>query len=57
VIPAQDKYFAVLKELVAFQVSLMDQSVAKGADESSNAVNTVLVLSVLRSSSRCCARC
>ena len=45
VIPAQDKYFAVLKELVAFQVSLMDQSVAKGADESSNAVNTVLVLS------------
>jgi methyl-accepting chemotaxis protein len=45
-IPAQDKYFDVLKELVAFQVALMDQSVAKGDDASSNAVNTVIVLSV-----------
>ncbi|EIJ46517.1 methyl-accepting chemotaxis protein [Herbaspirillum sp. GW103] len=45
-IPAQDKYFEVLKELVAFQVALMDQSVAKGDDASSNAVNTVIVLSV-----------
>ncbi|NUT62749.1 methyl-accepting chemotaxis protein [Herbaspirillum sp. C9C3] len=46
VIPAQDKYFEVLKELVAFQVALMDQSVAQGNDASANAVNTVIVLSV-----------
>jgi methyl-accepting chemotaxis protein len=46
-IPAQDKYLAALKELIAFQVSIMDQSVVKGVDVSSNAVNTVIVLSAV----------
>ncbi|BEV14459.1 methyl-accepting chemotaxis protein [Herbaspirillum sp. DW155] len=44
-IPAQDKYLAALKEFVGYQVSLMDQSVVKGNEVSSNAVNTVIVLS------------
>ncbi|MDR9834989.1 methyl-accepting chemotaxis protein [Herbaspirillum huttiense] len=45
VIPAQDKYFAALKELIAFQVSLMDKSVAKSNDASADAVNLMVVLS------------
>ena len=45
VIPAQDKYFDALKALVAFQASLMDQSVAKSNDTSTNAVNLMIMLS------------
>ncbi|RAN44247.1 chemotaxis protein [Herbaspirillum rubrisubalbicans] len=45
VIPAQDKYFAGLKDLIAFQVSLMDESVAKSNDTSADAVNLMIVLS------------
>ncbi|WP_017452882.1 methyl-accepting chemotaxis protein [Herbaspirillum rubrisubalbicans] len=44
-IPAQDKYFNALKEMIAFQVSLMDQSVAKSNDASADAVNLMVVLS------------
>ncbi|WP_343741976.1 methyl-accepting chemotaxis protein [Herbaspirillum huttiense] len=44
-IPAQDKYFAALKDLIAFQVDLMNQSVAKGEEASTTAVNTVFILS------------
>ncbi|NQE47895.1 methyl-accepting chemotaxis protein [Herbaspirillum rubrisubalbicans] len=47
VIPAQDKYFAALREMTAFQTSLMDQSVAKSNAASSNAVNTVVMLSAV----------
>lgn len=45
VIPAQDKYFAALKDLVAFQVSLMGQSVVKSSEASTTAVNLMLGLS------------
>ncbi len=45
VVPAQDKYFAALKELVAFQVSLMDKSVVKSSETSTDAINLMLGLS------------
>ncbi|MFX7621023.1 MCP four helix bundle domain-containing protein, partial [Acinetobacter baumannii] len=38
-IPVQDKYFAALKNLAEFQVSLMDKAVERANDASSNAVN------------------
>ncbi|OWY31891.1 methyl-accepting chemotaxis protein [Herbaspirillum aquaticum] len=45
VIPAQDKFFAALKEMTAFQVSLMDKSVAKSDAASADAVNLMVALS------------
>ncbi|WP_343653512.1 methyl-accepting chemotaxis protein [Herbaspirillum sp.] len=47
VIPAQDKYFAVLKDMITFQVGLMDASVTQANQASANAVNTVIVLSAV----------
>ncbi|MCO4858313.1 methyl-accepting chemotaxis protein [Herbaspirillum sp. WGmk3] len=44
-IPAQDKYFAALKNMTEFQVSLMDKAVERANDASSNAVNIMVLLS------------
>ncbi|MDR6394611.1 methyl-accepting chemotaxis protein [Herbaspirillum seropedicae] len=45
VIPAQDKYFAALKEMSSFQASLMDKSVAESDTAASDAVNLMATLS------------
>ncbi|MDT0354455.1 methyl-accepting chemotaxis protein [Herbaspirillum huttiense F1] len=47
VIPAQDKFFAAMKEMSAFQVSLMDKSVAKSDAASADAINLMVVLSCI----------
>ncbi|BEV16847.1 methyl-accepting chemotaxis protein [Herbaspirillum sp. DW155] len=47
VIPAQDKYFAALKDMIAFQVSLMEKSVAKSDAAAADAINLMVVLSGL----------
>ncbi|MDR6743322.1 methyl-accepting chemotaxis protein [Herbaspirillum sp. 1173] len=47
VIPAQDKYFAALKEMVSFQTGLMDKSVAESNAASADAVNLMVVLSAV----------
>ena len=44
-VPVQDKYFAAVKEMVNFQVSLMDKSVERATAASSSAINIMLVLS------------
>jgi len=45
-IPVQDKYFAALKAMTAFQAGLMDQSVERANAASAMAVNIMLLLSV-----------
>ncbi|MDR6398194.1 methyl-accepting chemotaxis protein [Herbaspirillum seropedicae] len=47
VIPAQDKYFQVLDQFVAFQKSLMEQSVAEGRDTTQSAIAMMLGLSAV----------
>jgi methyl-accepting chemotaxis protein len=47
VIPAQDKYFTALEQMISFQASLMDKSVAKSNEASADAVNLMIVLSAL----------
>ncbi|MGC4244526.1 MAG: methyl-accepting chemotaxis protein [Herbaspirillum sp.] len=44
-IPAQDKYFAALKDMTTFQAGLMDKAVERANDASSNAVNIMVLLS------------
>ena len=45
VIPAQDRYFDVLNEFVAFQKTLMDDSVAESQNTTSSAIALMLELS------------
>ena len=45
-VPVQDKYFAALKALTAFQAELMDKSVERANAASAMAVNIMLLLSV-----------
>ncbi|ADJ66004.1 HAMP domain-containing protein [Herbaspirillum seropedicae] len=47
VIPAQDKYFQVLDQFVAFQKSLMEQSVTEGRDTTQSAIAMMLGLSAV----------
>ncbi|ALU90662.1 methyl-accepting chemotaxis protein [Herbaspirillum rubrisubalbicans] len=45
VIPAQDKYFAALKEMTAFQAGIMEKSVIKSRETSADAVKLMVGLS------------
>ncbi|MFX7620658.1 HAMP domain-containing protein, partial [Acinetobacter baumannii] len=47
VIPKQDRYFEVLNDFVAFQRTLMDESVAEGQQTSDSAIALMLELSAV----------
>ncbi|WP_413458238.1 methyl-accepting chemotaxis protein [Herbaspirillum huttiense] len=47
VIPKQDRYFEVLNDFVAFQKTLMDESVAEGQQTSDSAIALMLELSAV----------